>query len=63
MDDGFPIAVDVDTGRIAPAPGVAGGQQAFLRHALPHRALVHQESDALLARRPLRYRERDAGCE
>jgi hypothetical protein len=31
--------------------------------ALPHRALIHWESHALISRRSLRYRERDAGFE
>src|SRR5687767_7885312 len=63
MDDGLPVAVDGGAGRVAAPRDVPGCQQAFLLHALPHRALIHQESDALLLCRPLRRPERDAGLE
>jgi hypothetical protein len=63
MDDGLPVAVDGGAGRVAAARNVPGCQQALLMQTLPHSALIHQESDALITRHPLRHRERNAGLE
>src|SRR5829696_7468329 len=63
MDDGLPVAVDGGAGRVAAPRDVPGCQQALLIQTLPHSALIHQESDALITRHPLRRPEGDAGLE